>query len=498
MPADIEDCLTEVRCRSTKGYGTGYLIAPDLVLTALHVVASSLAEPPPTDIEIRTVAHFRKRIDFQEAKLIWPPAERWAELSGIDIALLEVKPDTITQAAARRIRLGSEGLPRNKELQISFAGFPRLMEIEGTVNRDAKQMFGEAAPISGIKQNLIEITIKGRQAESDEGWKGASGAAVFVDEQIVAVLSVKVVAGMVDFKAMRLDAALADQDFRTRVQSSLPAAPMPLPNQTDLDLGRLVCLVNRDPQEIAFRTAFREMLAGQPARPLCCLIYGEARHRPVELVTRFASVTIPELSKLREPLRFWPISWPKSDVDIATNLATLRGLLWNHLSDSDGSEPPASSEFKERLSDESRPHLFSTELSASLLTPDGAALWGAWLSFLDSVSSCGLTRAPLHVFLCSNVNRAQIEAWLKNVPATKETKRHPLDELTACDWIEFDDWISQRVPKIAPAFAAAVARLKDDLEQELESMIGGPGPFTVSDLKQAVRTITKRTQTGGR
>jgi hypothetical protein len=197
MPADIEDCLTEVRCRSTKGYGTGYLIAPDLVLTALHVVASSLAEPPPTDIEIRTVAHFRKRIDFQEAKLIWPPAERWAELSGIDIALLEVKPDTITQAAARRIRLGSEGLPRNKELQISFAGFPRLMEIEGTVNRDAKQMFGEAAPISGIKQNLIEITIKGRQAESDEGWKGASGAAVFVDEQIVAVLSVKVVAGMV-------------------------------------------------------------------------------------------------------------------------------------------------------------------------------------------------------------------------------------------------------------------------------------------------------------
>jgi hypothetical protein len=240
------------------------------------------------------------------------------------------------------------------------------------------------------------------------------------------------------------------------------------------------------------------MLAGQPARPLCCLIYGEARHRPVELVTRFASVTIPELRKLREPLRFWPISWPKSDVDIATNLATLRGLLWNHLSDSDGSEPPASSEFKERLSDESRPHLFSTELSASLLTPDGAALWGAWLSFLDSVSSCGLTRAPLHVFLCSNVNRAQIEAWLKNVPATKETKRHPLDELTACDWIEFDDWISQRVPKIAPAFAAAVARLKDDLEQELESMIGGPGPFTVSDLKQAVRTITKRTQTGGR
>jgi inactive STAND/Trypsin len=499
MPAHFEDCLTEVRCRSTKGYGTGYLIAPGLVLTALHVVVSSLADLPPPDIEIRTVAHFRKRVDFQVAQLIWPPAARWAELSGIDIALLEIKPDTITQAAARRIQLGSEGLPRNKELQINFAGFPRLMQIEDSGNRDAKQMFGEAAPVSGIKQNLIEITIKGRQAESDEGWKGASGAAVFVDEQIVAVLSVKVVAGMVDFKAMRLDAALADQDFRTRVSRALPAAPMPLPDQTDFDLGRLVCLVDRDPQETAFRTAFREMLFGQPVQPLCCLIYGEARHRPVELMTRFASVTIPELRKLREPLRFWPISWPKGDVDVANNLATLRGLLWNHLSDSDGSQPPSSSsEFKERLSDESRPHLFSTELAASQLTPDGAALWGAWLSFFDSISSCGLTRAPVHVFLSSNVNRPQIEAWLKHVPPTKETKRHPLDELTTCDWIEFDDWISQRVPRIAPAFAAAAARLKGDLEHELESMIGEPGPFTVSDLKQAVRSITKRAQSGGR
>jgi hypothetical protein len=499
MPADIEDCLTEVRCRSTKGYGTGYLIAPDLVLTALHVITSSLAAPPPADVEIRTVAHFRKHIDFQPANLIWPPAGQRAEIFGIDIGLLEIKPDAITRAAARRIQLGSEGLPRNKELQVQFAGFPRLMEIEGTGNRDAKQMFGEAAPVSGVKQNLIEITIKGRQAESDEGWKGASGAAVFVDEQIIAVLTVRVLAGMVDFKATRLDAALADQEFRTRVSASLPAAPMPVSDQSDFDLGRLVCLVDRDPQDTAFRMAFREMLSARQPWPLCCLIYGEARHRPIELVTRFASVTIPELRKLREPLRFWPISWPKGDPDIAINLATLRGLLWNLLSDSDGSEPPSeASAFKERLSDESRPHLFSTELSASQLTPDGAVLFGAWLSFLDSISSCGLTRAPLHVFLCTNVNRGQIEAWLKQMPPTKETKRHPLDELTMCDWIEFDDWISQRVPRVAPAFAGAVARLKGDLEEELEAMIGEPGPFTVSDLKVAIRTIAKRAQAGGR
>ena len=32
MPTDIEDCLTEVQ--TTFGYGTGYLIAPDLVLAS--------------------------------------------------------------------------------------------------------------------------------------------------------------------------------------------------------------------------------------------------------------------------------------------------------------------------------------------------------------------------------------------------------------------------------------------------------------------------------
>jgi hypothetical protein len=497
MARDIAACLTEVRCLSTSGYGTGYLIAPDLVLTACHVVADPLTQPPPAglDIEIRTVAHFRRKAAFRTAKLIWPPVARWQELYAIDIALLEIEPDDITRAAARRMQLGPEGLPQDKEIQIHFTGFPRLMEIGETGNRDAKQVFGEVEPISGVKQNLVQIRTKGRPADTDEGWKGASGAAIFADEQIIGVLSVKIVQGMVDFHAARLEGALADQDFANRVSAISSTAAVPVAPEPELDLGRLVCLVNRDPQDSAFRTAFRGLLSAQPAHPLCCLIYGAARHRPIELVTRFASMTIPELRKRRtdEVLRFWPISWPKGAVNIAANLATLQRLLWNHLSDKDGSEPPsAPSEFKDRLSDESRPHLFSTELSPAHLTADGAALWGAWLAFLDSVSACGLTRPPLHMFHVSNVNQAQVEAWLRQVPPAKDTKHHSLDELSACDWQDFDDWISDRVPRAVPSYAAKIARLKGDLEHELETMIGDPGPFTVSDLKEAVRTILKR------
>jgi hypothetical protein len=347
-----------------------------------------------------------------------------------------------------------------------------------------------------VKKHLLQITAKGKQAASDQGWKGASGAAVFVDEQIVAVLVVKIVNGMVDFHPTRLEAALADADFSRRVSAFCSGAGRPQLPEPTLDLNRLVCLVNRDTQDAAFRTAFRPLLSGHPTQPLCCMIYGEARHHPAELVARFASVTIPELRKQRsrEPLRFWPISWPKGDLDVLANLATLRALLWNHLSDQDGTEPPdAPCEFNKRLCDESRPHLFCTELSPVQLTVEGTALWGAWLAFLDSVSTCGLTRPPLHVFLVNNVNRAQVEAWLKQVPPTKQTKHRPLDELDVCDWLDFNDWIDRRIPRIVPSLAIATARLKDDLEQELERIVGQPAPpFTVSDLKEAVRNIAKR------
>jgi hypothetical protein len=156
MPADIEDCLTEVSCKTTRGYGTGYLIAPNLVLTACHVLSEKLNAPLPPDlkIEIRTIAHFSKRIPYQGAKLIWPPPARWQQLAELDIALLEITPDETTRAAARHVHLGADGLPRDKELQVYFSGFPRLAANPNTEARDAKQMFGEVALMSGVKENL--------------------------------------------------------------------------------------------------------------------------------------------------------------------------------------------------------------------------------------------------------------------------------------------------------------------------------------------------------
>ena len=497
MATDFSKCLTEIRCRRIDSYGTGYLIAPDLILTACHVVAKPLDQPPrDSGIEIRTIAHFEKGIPFQNAELVWPSSERWRELSRLDIALLKIAPDTITREVAWPVTLGTEGLSQTREIGVHFAGFPRLMTIEGTENRDTKQVFGEVDLLSGIKQELLEVTFK-RPPRKDRDWRGASGAAVFADERMMGVLIVKVVDDLVDFRASRLDAALSDPDFRSRVETSAARTTSPAIVESELNLGRLVCLVNRDPQETSFRTTFRKLLTGEAPPPLCCLIYGGAAHRPDELMQRFASVTIPELRKLRpgETLTFWPINWPGDSGDVAANLATLRGLLWNTLSDQDGSMPPSDfAEFRDRLCDESRPHLFATDLSAAHLTDEGAALLTAWLSFLDSVAACErkLTRAPLHVFLISDVNRSQIETWLKNIPPAKTTLRQPLDELAACRWLDFQDWIGTRVPKVVPAFAAAAAALKDDLEAALEEKVGGPREFSLSDLKHAVRKVKQR------
>jgi Trypsin-like peptidase domain len=499
MSADSENCLTEVSCKTTAGYGTGYLITPDLVLTACHVISDKLKAPLPPNLEIvvRTIAHFRKGVPYQGAKLIWPPPARWQELAELDIALLKITPDETTRAAARHVDLGDDGLPRDKELQVYFSGFPRLAANPKTEARDAKQIFGDVALMSGVKQNLIEISVNGKPAKSDEGWSGISGAAVFAQAQgqIIAVVNVKIVDGMVDFNAMRLDAAMRDQDFRDHVKTSLATIAAKTAVEFKLDLDRLVCLVDRDLQDGAFRTAFSKVLAKNQVRPLCCLIYGAIKHRPADLADRFSLVTIPDLRKLKPGTgsRFRPIAWPSRSIDLSANFESLRAQLWNMLCDQDGSEPPSDpAAFKERLSDESRPHFFVTALGPAQLTIESAALWSAWLIFLDSIAACELTRPPLHVFSVSDVTRAQIEDWLKHVPPTKVTVRHALDELGACQWFDFGEWIGQRVPKIVPELAAAAAELQDDLEGELEEIIGGQNDFTASDLKQVVRKVSKR------
>src|SRR4051794_40732942 len=97
----ISGCFTEVWCESTGGYGSGYLLKPDLVLTACHVIDDSGKDlPANVIIKVRPYAVWQANGEWLPAKLVWPRAADWLPKFEQDIALLWIKPNAVTEKVA--------------------------------------------------------------------------------------------------------------------------------------------------------------------------------------------------------------------------------------------------------------------------------------------------------------------------------------------------------------------------------------------------------------
>ncbi|MEU9098824.1 hypothetical protein [Streptomyces sp. NPDC048361] len=150
-----------------ESYGTGYLIAPGLVLTALHV-----AQPTPRQVAVRDLVH----TEFTEAHVVWSDPR-------LDAALLEADRDLVG-AGMTTMRFGELVCsdPGHRP-HCTMSGFPKAMRRKAGADPerfvdDLKTVDGTIAPHTGSRSMLYGLEVSGALPRFYENWQGLSGAGV--------------------------------------------------------------------------------------------------------------------------------------------------------------------------------------------------------------------------------------------------------------------------------------------------------------------------------
>jgi hypothetical protein len=157
------------------GFGSGYVIAPGLVLTAAHVLEPQKGTPAEKaqPCEVRA---------WRSA--VWSPAlVHW-----VDPALEVAVVMCATCALPGGVQWGR--LTGVHHVDWTAVGFP-VASVEDT-GRQAEQAWGEASPLSAAESGRLALTVTSREAEDvtpgQSGWAGLSGAAVFCNDHLVGVM----------------------------------------------------------------------------------------------------------------------------------------------------------------------------------------------------------------------------------------------------------------------------------------------------------------------
>lgn len=176
--------LVDVRAgdaQGTEGYGSGYLIAPRLVLTARHVTRQRSSGLPWPRIVVYVGLPSAGTPVRRSAEV------RWTHPEGRDVALLELDADVDVPGKVLWGRVG--GTP-----PVPFNGlaFP-LATRAADGHRKVEQLHGDLPPLAGGHgaHNLYALNqaiAPGRRQDGQQAWAGASGAAIFCDDHLVGVV----------------------------------------------------------------------------------------------------------------------------------------------------------------------------------------------------------------------------------------------------------------------------------------------------------------------
>ncbi|HEX2699411.1 MAG TPA: trypsin-like peptidase domain-containing protein [Acidimicrobiales bacterium] len=186
LSGDGFDERAVVRTRvSTSGgapyrFGSGYLIAPGLILTARHVLAapgeSDSAEPGRHCEACRPLAE-TGAVQWSTAEVVWAS-------DACDVAVVRATDMTDGVAAVSWGRLEGPG-----PLRWVAAGYPIASADER--GRHSEGLFGRTSPITEATAGRLGLTVESRaprETAQGSGWAGLSGAAVFSGHWLVGVV----------------------------------------------------------------------------------------------------------------------------------------------------------------------------------------------------------------------------------------------------------------------------------------------------------------------
>ncbi|OLZ62154.1 hypothetical protein AV521_42840 [Streptomyces sp. IMTB 2501] len=179
--------LTLVRTGGPPGSGSGYLVGPQLVLTALHVVRR----------EGRWVRRVTARVGHPrygagpvevEAQVCWPdPQHGVPPDDALDVALLWLAEPVSTDGGP--VRWGRPG--GVAPVPFEGAGFPAFAAVGGGAEVQFEFVRGHLPAISTTSVGwVLDCRVRpALRADAERPWAGASGSAVFCHGRLVGVVS---------------------------------------------------------------------------------------------------------------------------------------------------------------------------------------------------------------------------------------------------------------------------------------------------------------------
>jgi len=166
--------VVDVSARKPAGgftFGSGYLIAPGLVLTARHVTCADSGEPYG-DVGVRFLADGSPL----------PCQVAWQGGPDLDAALLRCAPREQQDMPVRWGRL----IASEPGVACEAAGFPRSMRQDDGL-RDVEHMHGAINPGTGLLGGRIYVDIASAFPQPG-GWDGMSGAALWCGPLLVGIV----------------------------------------------------------------------------------------------------------------------------------------------------------------------------------------------------------------------------------------------------------------------------------------------------------------------